>query len=107
VVAGKGRAMIGLDYGSTGEWLRHGGPECDVVISSRVRLARNLAGFRFMNQADRAEQQQLVMHAREHATRIRHSAGLLWIDMLEIEPLERSLLVERHLISKQHAKATE
>ena len=41
-----------------GEWLRGSGPESDIVISSRIRLARNLADFPFISRAtdqDRAE----------------------------------------------------
>ena len=33
---------------SSGEWLRGTGPESDIVISSRIRLARNLADFPFI-----------------------------------------------------------
>ena len=32
----------------SGEWLRGTGPESDIVISSRIRLARNLADFPFI-----------------------------------------------------------
>ncbi|MFG0330528.1 MAG: protein arginine kinase [Phycisphaerales bacterium] len=94
----------GIDFNSPGEWLRDSGPERDVVISTRVRLARNLKGFRFTNSADRAEQTQLVSLAREHATAVRPGESLSWIDLLKSPGLDRSLLVERHLISKQHAK---
>ena len=38
-------------YHNCGEWLRGTGPEADIVISSRIRLARNLAGFHFTNRA--------------------------------------------------------
>ena len=34
-----------------GEWLRGTGPESDVVVSTRLRLARNLAGMPFANRA--------------------------------------------------------
>ena len=34
--------------GQCGEWLRGSGPESDIVISSRIRLARNLADFPFV-----------------------------------------------------------
>ena len=34
-----------------GEWLRGTGPESDIVISTRIRLARNLASFPFCNRA--------------------------------------------------------
>ena len=37
--------------GQSGEWLRGTGPESDVVVSSRVRLARNLSRFPFLTQA--------------------------------------------------------
>ena len=43
---------------STGEWLRGTGPESDIVMSSRVRLARNLPHYPFVSRAsdqDRAD----------------------------------------------------
>ena len=36
---------------TSGEWLRGSGPESDIVISSRIRLARNLADFPFITRA--------------------------------------------------------
>jgi len=38
-----------------GEWLRGEGPYSAVVISSRIRLARNLAGFPFLSKASESE----------------------------------------------------
>ena len=35
----------------SGEWLRGVGPESDIVISSRIRLARNLADYPFISRA--------------------------------------------------------
>ena len=96
--------MIGLDFSTTGEWLRGTGPDADVVVSTRVRLARNLAGFAFTNRADRAEKRQLVAMAREHVMPLRDDRSLLWIDLTQLDDLDGSLLVERHLISKQLAK---
>ena len=44
------------DLASTsGEWLRGSGPESDIVISSRIRLARNLADFPFISRATDAD----------------------------------------------------
>ncbi len=34
--------------GKCGEWLRGSGPESDIVVSSRIRLARNLADYPFI-----------------------------------------------------------
>ena len=46
--------------GQSGEWLRGSGPDSDIVISSRVRLARNLANFPFLTRA--SEAQRLEIH---------------------------------------------
>jgi protein arginine kinase len=87
------------------EWLRGEGAQSDVVLSSRVRLARNLAGFPFAARADEPQRLRILDLAREA---IRQSlrgtdagAGLLWLNVHETAPAERALLVERHLISKQ------
>jgi hypothetical protein len=37
---------------NTGEWLRGSGKESDIVISSRIRLARNITGFPFISRAN-------------------------------------------------------
>ena len=57
----------------SGEWLRGAGPESDIVISSRVRLARNLADFPFISRAtaqDRARIEK-ILHERILANRRR------------------------------------
>ena len=49
--------------GQCGEWLRGSGPESDIVISSRIRLARNLAQFPFVrrcSEQDRGAIEKLV-----------------------------------------------
>jgi len=85
-----------------GEWLRGSGPLSDVVISSRIRLARNIAGFPFLSRIQRSERQHLE-------NRIRHTilAGqivprVLYVDLEQCTELDTLLLVERHLISRQH-----
>jgi len=86
-----------------GEWLRGNGPMSDIVISSRIRLARNIAGFPFLAKASRPDRTNL-----EHRTRdVILSAGIgpqtLYVDLEAAPEVDRLLLVERHLISKQHA----
>ncbi len=44
---------------SSGEWLRGTGPESDIVMCSRIRLARNLADFPFTNRASRSEKTEI------------------------------------------------
>ena len=43
-----------------GEWLRGHGPSSDIVISSRVRLARNLAGYPFLTRANKEQKREIV-----------------------------------------------
>ena len=101
----KGEPPDQVDAGA--EWLRTDGPDTDVVMSSRVRLARNLAGFPFLTKASREDRRQIVDVARKHALTAGLAEQVMWVDLAEAPQLERNLLVERHLISKQHAKGDE
>jgi protein arginine kinase len=91
-------------------WLTSAGKDSDVVISSRIRLARNLAGFPFLTRATRAHRQAIVDRVRARIGSLRTDAdarGLLWVDVHQTPQADRTLMVERHLISKEHAKGDE
>ena len=88
-----------------GEWLRGSGPMSDVVISSRVRLARNLSGFPFLSRASRHQKQALEKQLRDVILTANIAPQLLYVDLDQAPELDRTLLVERHLISKPHASA--
>lgn len=88
-----------------GEWLKNAGSEGGIVISSRIRLARNLGGFHFLSKCserDRDEIQSLII-AAVNGSGIGNNYFYVRLDHLG--PLEKQLLVERHLISRQHADA--
>ena len=53
-------SVIDQFLASTCEWLRGTGPESDIVLSSRIRLARNLSGFHFSEKLESTEQQHLI-----------------------------------------------
>lgn len=89
------------------EWLRTDTPDCDVVLSSRIRLARNFAGFPFVGNAKREDRRQVLELARRDILQGGVAEKIMWVDLGEASPLERGVLVERHLISKQHAKGDE
>ncbi|MBI5864204.1 MAG: protein arginine kinase [Planctomycetes bacterium] len=97
--------MSGLDEVArrAGEWLRGVGPMHEIVISTRVRLARNIRGFFFLSRADR-EMRQAICDAAVRA--LKKAAGLenyAFVDVDALDELDRKLLVERQLISRQHA----
>ncbi|NBV47340.1 MAG: protein arginine kinase [Planctomycetia bacterium] len=90
---------------SVGEWLRGTGPESDIVMSSRVRLARNVAHFPFVSRAstqDRADVERLL---RERLVAVPSGRGLDYIDVGRLDEVDRRFLVERQLISREHAEA--
>lgn len=86
------------------EWLSGRGGDSDVVISSRVRLARNLAGFPFVSRSSRLQRQAVLDLTRQRLTTTGIAERVLWVDVHRAGPLERTLMVERHLISKEHAR---
>lgn len=88
-----------------GEWLSGAGPETDVVISSRIRLARNIAGFPFLTRASEQQRTQVQLLLRKEISRARLEKGLLYLDMRDTDSIDRLWLVERHLISRELAGA--
>lgn len=86
-----------------GEWLRGSGPMSEVVISSRIRLARNMSGMPFLSRATRQQKHVLETRARDVLLNAQLSPQTLYVDLENAPEIDRQLLVERHLISKQHA----
>lgn len=89
----------------SGEWLRGSGPEADIVISSRIRLARNLADYPFISRASEQDRGQIENALRERILGLAASGKLLYVDIEELEGVDRQFLVERHLISREHAES--
>jgi len=89
----------------TGQWLRGAGARNDVVISSRVRLARNLAGLPFLSRCSIDQQRELEARLRKEVLEARIDKSAFYVDVAAAGSLDRQLLVERHLISRQHAAA--
>lgn len=87
-----------------GEWLRGAGPHSEIVISSRVRLARNLAAFPFVNRANRHQRFEVFEKCRREVCSPRLADNVLWISIADTPTVDRQLLVERHLISRQLAR---
>src|SRR5213594_1246890 len=86
-----------------GEWLRGSGPMSEIIISSRIRLARNLAGHQFLSRSSRPQRQSLEAKLREAILSAQIAPKTLYVDLEDAPEIDRTLLVERHLISKPHA----
>ena len=86
-------------------WLRGIGPESDIVISTRIRLARNLAEFPFIRRCTPHDRTAIenVLHRRiEELSELKDA---LYVDVNSLESVDRQFLVERQLISREHAES--
>ncbi|MBU0650311.1 protein arginine kinase [bacterium] len=85
-------------------WLSNEGPNSDIVISSRVRLARNLENVPFRGWAKLEQEQKLVSDLKAILSDSLYLKNSMYVDMLKLNETERFFLVERHLISREHAE---
>jgi protein arginine kinase len=88
-------------------WLRDGhGPE-EIVVSCRVRLARNLAGYPFASRLGPDRARELAEEVRPHLLEAALDGETRWVAMEETSLVLRLVLRERHLISRDLAPAEE
>jgi len=85
------------------EWFGGSGPLADVVISSRIRLARNLAGHKFLSRCSTAEKSDILQKLKEALMSLELGDKIFYISIDKASTLDRNFLVERHLISRHHA----
>jgi protein arginine kinase len=90
---------------TSGEWLRGTGPESDIVISSRIRLARNLAAFPFTNRSSSGQKSEIEALLRERIAKLELDPKLGYVNVPGLSSLDRQFLVERQLISRELAAA--
>jgi protein arginine kinase len=90
---------------TVGEWLRGTGPESDIVMSSRVRLARNVAQFPFVSRATEQDRADIERFLRERIATSPAGSALEYIDVGGLDDVDRQFLVERQLISRELAEA--
>ncbi len=88
---------------TSGEWLRGSGPESDIVISSRIRLARNLAAFPFTNRASSYQKAEIEALLRDRIGKLEVDPKLGYLTVPSLSTLDRQFLVERQLISRELA----
>ena len=87
-------------------WMRGSGPQGDIVLGSRIRLARNLKGIPFPGAATREQLKHVLQVSEELPPLLRDYGEVCFLKMAEVESLERQILVEQHLISPEHTKNT-
>ena len=88
---------------TAGEWLRGEGPHHQIVISSRVRFARNLRNRAFPGWAKKAERTAILDLIRPRVEELPEMQDSFSELLQDLSALEKQVLVERHLISREHA----
>ncbi len=86
------------------EWLKGTGPYSNIVISSRVRLARNLDKMPFSHWAQRKKQEEIMNMIIDAANATNYLKGSMVYRIRDLSETDRMFLVERHLMSPEHAK---
>jgi len=88
----------------TSEWLKGSGPNSDIVISSRIRLARNLDKLSFPHWQSK-EQGELVLNTIKDCLQNNDDLKrLTFFNLDDLDSVEKQFLVERHLMSLEHAQ---
>ncbi|MCK5410521.1 MAG: protein arginine kinase [Gemmatimonadota bacterium] len=102
VNGGDGASGRGRSIGDRGTaWLRTTGEDHEIVLSTRVRLARNLQGFPFSLRGAREDRERVLERVREVLPSTRLLAEATLWEMSELDPIDRRLLHERHLVSRE------
>jgi len=86
-----------------GTWLQGDGPEPDVVVSCRVRLARNVEGYPFVLRLEDDKARELAARVREVLLGQHIDGETIWVGMEDAPPIVKLLLRERYLVSRDLA----
>ncbi len=85
-----------------GSWLSGKGPEAEIVFSSRIRLARNIAGRPFPSRANEVQKTKIIDDIKQIYPQVRRLKDCSFILMETVDKLNGQLLLERHLVSQEH-----
>jgi len=87
-------------------WMKGEGPDSDIVISTRLRIARNLRQHPFPLLATDSQAEEVVRKVTEvsQSESMRKHFRFELILMDQVNPLEKRVLVEKHLISPHLAE---
>jgi protein arginine kinase len=85
------------------DWMKGSGLHSDVVMTSRVRLARNLRGYDFPGYSQEIDRVEMMQAVRPVVEALPEMKGGFSEDYSALSKIKKQVLVERHLISREHA----
>ncbi len=90
-------------FDDNGEWMSAEGPHSGIAVTTRVRLARNLADRRFPTHPDQSRRREVLDEVRGAVATLPDGGDFVWHELDSEGQLDRRLLMERHLISRELA----
>ena len=88
---------------NTAQWLKGTGSYSNIVMSSRVRLARNLSLKPFPNKARKKELTDILDIIERAMREINFFKSGILLRIAELDNVDKQFLIERHLMSHEHA----
>ncbi|WP_066249333.1 protein arginine kinase [Neobacillus drentensis] len=87
-------------------WMSAAGPDSDIVLSSRIRLARNFDEYKFPTLFTHEEAKMIIdnMEVILNQSPIQKFGQMELLKIEELQPLQKRVLVEKHLISPHLAE---
>ena len=86
------------------DWLSGKGKDSDIIISSRVRLARNLQNIPFVNRASEDQHNAVLSTVLSTAQKVAVFKNAKYFNMFALDELDKIFFVERRLISSEFAE---
>jgi protein arginine kinase len=91
-------------FQTSAEWLRSQDDESGIVVSSRLRLARNIEGAAFPTWAKKSEKERVLNQVFPRVMGIPEMRDAILSESMDhFSVLDKQILVEQHLISREHA----
>src|SRR5688500_20407331 len=84
-------------------WLDASGDHSDIVLSTRIRLARNIEGFAFTSKARDGERLRVLSQLRDAMANVPALSGHVVFRLAELAEEGRLLTHERPLVSQELA----
>lgn len=86
------------------KWYLDEGKNADVVLSTRIRLARNLMDYPFVNKLDDERKTEICQKVRDVIAP--YDSSLKYIPMDSLSDVEKISMAERHLISPEYTTSS-
>ncbi|MEI8348575.1 MAG: protein arginine kinase [Candidatus Omnitrophota bacterium] len=83
-------------------WLNGKGPFSQIIFSSRVRLARNFSQHPFPSRATNVQKKIILGKMQEAYTHVKRLQKAMFVNMEDVNEVDRKFLLERHLVSQEH-----